>query len=73
MGDSILAKAFSVANDYEQAQMFNEMARALYVQCKGRFGYETQICGLTKYLNADGEALVHDLAEFIKLRKQEMK
>jgi hypothetical protein len=79
MNDQILAKAFSCANDEEQAEMLNSFARELFVVCGGRYGrdsrggYEGQCCNITRHLNKDGEQLIRDLNAFIELRKKEMK
>lgn len=73
MTDYILAKAFAVSNDDEQAGMISTMARELYVRCKGANGFETQVCYLSKKLNEDGVHFIKLLHEFILLREQEMK
>lgn len=70
MSDSVLAKAFSVANAQEQAEMLNAMARELYVSCRGKTNWEMQLCFLSDKLNADGIALINALHEYVKLRKE---
>lgn len=73
MTDPILSKAFACANDYEQAGMLNGMARELFVACRGKAGFESQVCTLTRHLNADGIALIEELHAFVELRKKEIR
>ena len=80
MTDPILARAFAVSNDTEQADLINSMARELFVQCGGRYrrdsnigaGYESQCCNLSRKLNKDGIQFVKDLFGFIELREKDM-
>ena len=72
MKDPILAKAFAFANDNEQADMLNSMARELFVICKGGVGYESQVCMLVRHLNKDGISFVKELHQFVLLREKEM-
>lgn len=81
MTDPILAKAFAVANDTEQADLINSIARELFVQCGGRYrrdsntgaGYESQCCNISAKLNSDGKAFIIELYEFIQLREKDIK
>ena len=68
--DSILAKAFSIANANEQAAMLNAMARELYIGCRGKSNFEMQLCFMSDHLNADGIALINSLHDYVKLRKE---
>lgn len=78
---NLLATAFAMANDTQQAQMIDEFARELFVRCGGRFrpdgkmpqGYETQVCNIAAQLTADGKIFIADLHAFLELRKQDMK
>lgn len=80
MTDPILARAFAVSNDTEQAELINSVARELFVVCGGRFrkesqygaGYESQCCMISAKLNKDGSQLIKDLYGFIQLRERDM-
>lgn len=76
MSDYILAKAFAHANDQEQAGMINTMARELFVHCGGNrvpYGFDSQICYISNYINKDGEDFLRRLLEFIELRKKDIR
>lgn len=79
MSDWLLIKAFSMANDSEQAEIINSFARELFVRCGGRMktgsvdGYESQCCSISRNLNKDGIAFIEDLHAFIELRNKDIK
>lgn len=66
----ILQRAFAEANSTEQAEMFNEFGRLLYMMCshKGKMGMDTQLCYVADDLDAHGERMIVALAEFVKLK-----
>lgn len=74
----VLAKALSVSDADEQAEFINTLARELWVVCGGKFGrdgrggFEQQICFLSDRLDKAGIHLIKELAEFIRLREEEM-
>lgn len=70
--DKILARAFATATDEEQAGMINHLARELFVSCRGRYGFTTQCCALSAYLDKDGLALIKELHGFVELREEEI-
>lgn len=78
MSDAILAKAFSYANDREQAEILNLMSRELFVICEANKrwtateGFDGQLCSMSKYINKDGESFLRRLLEFVELRKKDM-
>ena len=79
MTDPILAKAFAVSNDTEQANLIDSMARELFVACGGRYrkdtvygGYEQQCCSISGKLGKDGIQFIKDLHGFIELRERSM-
>jgi len=68
--DPILSAAFAGSDERDQAGFINELARELFVVCKGRNGFEQQICGLSKHLDADGISFIEQLMGFIELRRK---
>lgn len=72
MNNGLLSKAFAHSTDEEQANVLNELARELYVICKGQAGFEWQLCGVSKKLSKDGISMIKMLHEFILLREKEM-
>lgn len=76
MSDYILAKAFAFANDKEQADIINLLARELYVLCesnrRGVDGFDGQLCFMSKYINKDGEHFLRRLVKFLDLRNEDM-
>jgi hypothetical protein len=72
MSDGILARAFAQAGDHDQAEILNLMARELYVACKSKQAMDTQCCYISAKLK-DAIPMIEILAEYIKLRKDEMK
>lgn len=77
MNNDLIAKAFACSNDSEQADILNKFARTLYMHCKGRpsgiGGFETQCCMLVNQLNKDGEDLILELAEFVRLKREDIR
>lgn len=65
--DSI-GTALANSGDEEQAQLLNSFGKELRVLCRSNL--ETQICAMSNFLDKDGQHLVKELAEFIKLRNQ---
>jgi hypothetical protein len=72
MSSFILGKMFANADDHEQGDLLNTMARELYVSCKKQGGWDYQLCYLSKHLNADGEKMIEELAAYIRIRKEEI-
>jgi len=61
--------AFADSDDSEQAAFFNEFGRAMQMAIRTDHKRDMQLCYAADKLDANGEWLVTELAEYVKLRK----
>ncbi len=65
-------RAFGEADDQEQAKFLNQLGYSLLEACKFDHNkMEGQLCYVSSKLDKHGSELVNQLAEFLKLRKEE--
>ena len=58
------------SHDDYQAEALNEFGRLLHMLCRGAPGQDTQLCYIADHLDMEGEYLITNLAEFIKIKKE---
>lgn len=62
MSDSLLARAWAIAGDKQQAEFLNEMARSLKIFCQDNS--HVQICAIAEHLDSNARKMIQDLHEF---------
>lgn len=68
MSDSLFARALAIADDRQQAEFLNEMARSLKIFCKNNC--DTQICTIAEHLDSNARKMIQDLHEFSVLEAE---
>lgn len=71
---SVLANSvgygFAHSSSREQSSLINSLGRELFVACKGKADFESQVCHISNELDSNGVRFIQELSEFIKLREE---
>lgn len=68
---NIFYRMFAEAGHDEQAEILNNMSNKLRLRCGGSYGMEKQLCWVADGLNPQAQEFIMQLAEFIKIKREE--